>query len=354
MYPSSFGVNYFNDNIAAYNFIKDININNLTDNLGRPLSELYLTIVKNDNDADPDSINSDYWEAKQQAAGLSTDFWTDITAGYSTENNININYNVRAVKDIDYENNGATWFTANADPLGVGNIDESNNVFMGDIVEYNENELWERTLEDIYHRINTTYRENLNAITSVGDTTITSAVGWYYPGNNDYIFKIDFDLDNDGQFDFSFELEPGQLYALCYSDRCDEMESKCVYFEVHSIAEPYVYFKDPNSIIKIKNDPDCLIDRDPVTLSLEGCPCDIPGPVPLENKNEGYIYKPHKKIQIREFSSFPNTPVDLQNVYTTYNITSTSEQLKLKKAYGVPDYATEIGVGSNVLSGEVY
>ena len=70
--------------------------------------------------------------------------------------------------------------------------------------------------------------------------------------------------------------------------------------------------------------------------------------VPVENKNEGYIYKPHKKIQIREFSSFPNTPVDLQNVYDTYNITSPTEQLKLKKAYGVPDYAIEIGVGSNV------
>ena len=167
MYPSSFGVNYFNDKIAAYNFITDIDVRGLTDNLGRPLSELYLTIVKNDNDADPDSINSDYWENKQQAVGLSTDFWTDITAGYITENDINLNYNVRAVKDIDYENNGAAWFTLNADPNGTGNIDESNNVFMGDIVEYNENDLWERTLEDIYHRINTTYRENLNNITTL-------------------------------------------------------------------------------------------------------------------------------------------------------------------------------------------
>ena len=39
-------------------------------------------------------------------------------------------------------------------------------VFDGDIVEYNENELIERRLEGVYHRVNTLYREYLNTIDS--------------------------------------------------------------------------------------------------------------------------------------------------------------------------------------------
>ena len=157
IYPAAYGVTYFNDDVAAFNFKTDIDVKGLIDNLGRPLSELYLTIIKNDNDSDPSSINSQYWLEQQQnlSSTINTRFWTPISGGYELENDVNVNYNIRSYKDPNYV--GSLYFE---------NIDESDEFFDGDIVEYNENELLERRLELVYHRINTTYREYLNSIDS--------------------------------------------------------------------------------------------------------------------------------------------------------------------------------------------
>jgi len=157
LYPAAYGVTYFNDDVAAFNFKTDVNVKNLVDNLGRPLSELYLTIIKNDNDSDPTSVNSQYWLEQQQnlSSTINTRFWTPISGGYDLENDVNINYNIRSYKDPNYV--GSLYYE---------NIDESDDFFDGDIVEYNENELLERRLEGVYHRINTIYREFLNSIDS--------------------------------------------------------------------------------------------------------------------------------------------------------------------------------------------
>jgi len=157
LYPAAYGVTYFNDDVAAFNFKTDVNVKNLVDNLGRPLSELYLTIIKNDNDSDPTSVNSQYWLEQQQnlSSTINTRFWTPISGGYDLENDVNINYNIRSYKDPNYV--GSLYYE---------NIDESDDFFDGDIVEYNENELLERRLEVVYHRINTIYREYLNSIDS--------------------------------------------------------------------------------------------------------------------------------------------------------------------------------------------
>lgn len=157
LYPAAYGVTYFNDDVAAFNCKTDVNVEGLIDNLGRPLSELFLTIVKNDNDSDPSSVNTQYWLQQQQnlSSTINTRFWTPISGGYDLENDVNVNYNIRSYKDPNY--NGSFYYE---------NIDESDEFFDGDIVEYNENELLERRLESVYHRINTIYREFLNSIDS--------------------------------------------------------------------------------------------------------------------------------------------------------------------------------------------
>jgi hypothetical protein len=157
LYPAAYGVTYFNDDVAAFNFKTDVDIEGLIDNLGRPLSELYLTIIKNDNDSDPTSVNFQYWLEQQQnlSSTINTRFWTPISGGYDLENDVNVNYNIRSYKDPNYV--GSLYYE---------NIDESDDFFDGDIVEYNENELLERRLELVYHRINTVYREFLNSIDS--------------------------------------------------------------------------------------------------------------------------------------------------------------------------------------------
>ena len=165
LYPAAYGVTYYNDDVAAFNFKTDIDVKNLTDNLGRPISELYLTIVKNDRDSDATSINTQYWNNVINNSNLSstittnpdgsTRFWTKISAGYDLENDVEINYNIRSYKDPNYVS--SEYFE---------NIDESDTDFDGDIVEYNENTLIERRLESVYHRVNTIYREYLNSIDS--------------------------------------------------------------------------------------------------------------------------------------------------------------------------------------------
>lgn len=162
IYPAAFGVSYYDDKISSFNFKKDIDVkdsfgNDLLDNLGRPLTELYFTIIKNDSDTDLTTVNSQYWLKQQEnlPSGLKNRFWTPIIGGYDIENNENINYNVRSFGDPTFINN--EWYP---------NIDESDDILDGDIVEYNESELLERRLELVHHRVNTIYREHLNLIDS--------------------------------------------------------------------------------------------------------------------------------------------------------------------------------------------
>ena len=163
LYPASYGVNYFDDKEAAFYFKSDIDVKDLRDNLGRPLSELFLTIVKNDQDGDMTNINNQYWLNEQSFltdTQLRTRFWMPIVGGYETENNVNVNYNIRAVGD-NYPGG-----SPNYPQVYFPNIDESDDLFDNDIVEYNEHLLLERTLEEIFHRTNTVYRENLSQIYS--------------------------------------------------------------------------------------------------------------------------------------------------------------------------------------------
>jgi hypothetical protein len=157
LYPAAYGVTYFNDEVVAFNFKNDIDVSSLVDNLGRPITEIYLSIIKNDNDSNPTSLNTQYWLLQQQnlIPPYNTRFWTKISAGYDLENNNNVNYNIRSYGDTNYI--GSLYYE---------NIDESDDVFDGDIVEYNESELLERRMENLYHRVNTVYREFLNSIYS--------------------------------------------------------------------------------------------------------------------------------------------------------------------------------------------
>ncbi len=144
IYPTAFEKTYYGDQVVSYNFKDDIDVNGLRDNLGRPLSEVFLTIIKKKSDADPTSLNDIYWDSQQTT---STEFWTDKVGGFITSNDTN-SYNIRAVNDSNYNQ---TYY--------VTGVTEDDNVYIGDIVEYNENELYEKVLEDVYHRLNTVYRE---------------------------------------------------------------------------------------------------------------------------------------------------------------------------------------------------
>ncbi len=50
-YPAAFAQSYYGDEEVGFNFTKDIDVSGLVDNLGRPLSELFLSIIKVDTDS---------------------------------------------------------------------------------------------------------------------------------------------------------------------------------------------------------------------------------------------------------------------------------------------------------------
>ena len=154
LYPAAFGKNYFNDDVAAFYFKNDIDIKNIRDNLGRPLSEIYLTIIKQGEELDPTNYNHKYWIDQQSGltTPLNTQFWTSIAGGYTTAVDKSVNYNIKAFNDSDFPQN---YYTG---------INISATTYDADIVEYNSNTLLEKKLEDVYHRINTVYRENRSTI----------------------------------------------------------------------------------------------------------------------------------------------------------------------------------------------
>jgi hypothetical protein len=166
VYPASYSTTTYGDEEIGFNFKADIDVNGLTDNLGRPLSELYLTIVKIDTDNDVTDFKDDYWLTQQDNArsgfipnNLIDRFWTHIQGGFKTENDTDVNYNVRAISsDIDIETGLPIYPQTHFGSINDG-IDESDDDFVGDISEYNTEELSERILEPVWHRINTVYRE---------------------------------------------------------------------------------------------------------------------------------------------------------------------------------------------------
>jgi hypothetical protein len=168
LFPASFAESYFGDEEVAYNFTKDIDVSGLKDNLGRPLSELFLTIVKVDTDTSND-FKDQYWkDLTKNNTNIPTDirdrFWTKIKGGFLTENDTSVNYNVRSISS-----DGGTYPQTHFGSVDNG-IDESDNEFIGDISEYNSIELSERIIEPIYHRINTIYREYRKDIVNLKTT----------------------------------------------------------------------------------------------------------------------------------------------------------------------------------------
>ena len=144
-YRVGFSENFFNDSIIQFVFNEDIDVTDLVDNLGRPLSELYLTIIKTD----------------------SNKLFTNVSSGIETPydarlvNSNTIPY-LRNIPSIHRIHNGTSGIfpTHNALETNV-KINNTNDIY-GDLVEYNVNTLNETILATVSHRFNTINRESTN------------------------------------------------------------------------------------------------------------------------------------------------------------------------------------------------
>lgn len=131
-----FSKTVYRDTIEQVLFNSDIDVSDLTDNLGRPLSEIYVTFIKNNND------------------GL----FTTIKSGLEIPFISNLN-NFTNVPDIHRIHNGNTTPIQTHTPLET-NVNINFTEFFGDVVEYNRLEVREKVLGEVNYRFNTNNREN--------------------------------------------------------------------------------------------------------------------------------------------------------------------------------------------------
>ena len=146
-YQLAFSSTVYNDNNTQVTWTDGINIDNILDNRGRPLTEIYLTVMKR---------NKGYseWYKQRHVKSKEIEYshcFGNVSWGFDllsakSEEEINLQESLQDVKlihnvDVDKD---------------IVNADE----FNGDIVEYNVTTCNETILEDCYFRFNTYLREN--------------------------------------------------------------------------------------------------------------------------------------------------------------------------------------------------
>jgi hypothetical protein len=177
IYKLGFSQNYFYEEITQFIFNEDINLEDLRDNLGRPISEIYLTLIKTDSNNLFGRVSS----------GIETPFIPKLN---TSEINTHL-LNIPVINKI-HNSSDNTPFVSHI-PLESGiNFINNNNDFYGDLVEYNENTLNETVLAEVFHRFNTVNRETPNqtmtySLNNLVEQTIDLGPrheGYYYKAHN--------------------------------------------------------------------------------------------------------------------------------------------------------------------------
>lgn len=131
-FPTAFAKNIFLDKIEMVTFEQTFDLSNLTDYLGRPLTEVYTTVIK----------SQDYNTAN------GSPFWSRMQSGIDTIF-VNTDYDIAS---INTTNNKHIERDIHANTLE----------YFGDIIEYNPYSLTEIVLEVAHHRFNSINREDNN------------------------------------------------------------------------------------------------------------------------------------------------------------------------------------------------
>lgn len=211
VYPAAFSENLFNDQNYQFVFNEDIDVSNLKDNLGRPLTELYLTVFKTDSKNLFTNVKS----------GLEIPFLPKLL----TSNN---NIYLKDVPAINLIHNGPNTptpsYITSHNPL-ESSFSITSDLFFGDVVEYNTETLNEVVLADVMHRFNTNNREQPNSFTYISEkkvdeqdnvniTTQTINMGPRYEG---YYYKAHHRIEIRQFSDYIEQADPNILDIPTYS-----------------------------------------------------------------------------------------------------------------------------------------
>jgi hypothetical protein len=260
-----FSKNIYSDDIAQLLFNDDVNLDGLKDNLGRELSEIYLTIVKNNGGYKTWYYDKDY---TNESITFSHCFG-EVTSGIDMNDTNDVDYNIHKIhnvppKFIDVVIENGYDHLLDADFLSknifIKTYDEyrnpktlENNItigddkmeFLGDIVEFSPSQVNETVLENVKHRFNTVQRE-------------------YYK-----------DLD-DGEIDKEFNSL--KIDEIKYDDNDISIQGE----EFHVMELNYNAIYD-NKVEDLNGDPLKIVEY------------------PVNIAPEGYFYQPHHRILLKEF-----------------------------------------------------
>lgn len=163
-YERTIFTDQYSNRSYLFHFNKDIDINGLRDNLGRPLTELYVTITR------------------RSSYGKSIDYyngWSSVTSFFEnnkhvvTQQGINENLILETLsfwQDTDNNSSGTIQSPSVGDKL------------VGDFVEFNRAELLERKLSDIIYRFRPV---ELDPVSTPSNAVYTSnREGYYYYPHN--------------------------------------------------------------------------------------------------------------------------------------------------------------------------
>lgn len=145
VYKLGFSENVFNDEVTQFMFNQDIDVSDLLDNLGRPISELYLTVIKTNSNNLFTNVSSGI-ETPTIAKLTTSDFNTFLQ-------------DIPAINRIHNSTDGSPFISHIPLEASV-TFNNSNTDFYGDLVEYNTNILKETVLAEVYYRFNTINRED--------------------------------------------------------------------------------------------------------------------------------------------------------------------------------------------------
>jgi hypothetical protein len=142
VYPLAFSQNIYGDQIYQIAFNDDIDVSDLTDNLGRPLSEIFLTMIKTD----------------------SSNIFTKVVSGLDLDN---YQGNIKTQTTQDRLVSNIRKMHTISPPLAPfqshifleDNVKMNNQDYYGDICEYSKYEVKETVLSHVMHRFNTVDRE---------------------------------------------------------------------------------------------------------------------------------------------------------------------------------------------------
>ena len=186
---NSFSHNIYGINNGYLITQDDIDMSLYTDNLGRPLNDLYLTIVK-DNTGYEKWYNGNDDECQNDADVSHSHCFGPITGGYRLDSLLNLPDDVRNIS------------LGHGHPVKLdnGNGEFYEGEYMGDICEYSPSVFLEHTLQPFEHRFNTAQRDCVNGNIELIINDISFAVGAkslnkqrykpYAAGVNEYTIRL--------------------------------------------------------------------------------------------------------------------------------------------------------------------